>query len=756
VRKYLRLLAVLSIVLPVLLTGCEGDDGAPGAQGPPGVPGDPGAPGAPGAGVQANETCVICHGAGRIADVAAVHAPPSGTVTATITGAEFPVGGNASVTFTFAATDTSGNPVNVDLAAGVTNLTYLRLTLARLVPGTAYPAAGTKEPDAWFFYGARSHRYASGMENLGGGAYRFTFDNTAVLDPEWADYSHRVGIEFNMREPELAGLPVKNPTLEFVPDGSPITVTRDIVATAACNQCHNPLVFHSGRRAETEMCVMCHNINNDLIDGAVNFGPIPFDRLVHGIHTSQTLIGNGETIGDFTEVMYPQNIRNCRKCHTGADGDNWKNVPSAVACGSCHTDVNFATGAGHVGGPQANNSLCAVCHPPAFIEGYHLTTVATPNNPDVPEGLSNFEYVIDEVTVNGSNAPVVTFHINRDGTPIDLTVQPPGTTSGPSFLVAYALPQDGVDTPADYNNLGRSAGQPASVSLASVRSALSGSAASYTVTLSSAPFPAGATLRAVALQGSFSESGVGRPTPSVVQAVAGEERRTIVKSGYVDDTGQPVTDPANFSTSDPIGCLECHETLALHGGSRVNNVQVCVICHNPNLSSSGRTIDPATQTISPAVVAAVGSDPLVYPEASQHFKNLIHGIHRASDRPYEFVRNRTSGGLTGFYYNWSEVTFPGNLMDCTKCHIGNSYLPDALPAGVLFSTERTTTGDSAETLTDITGARNSVPNDTDWVNSPIASTCYYCHDRGIVVDHFRTTGGVIRAERGDAVGSTAP
>ena len=763
-RKSLVVLGILVLVLPLLFVGCSGDDGAVGAAGPPGAPG---APGPPGTGVLANETCVVCHAAGRVADVAAAHDTATGTVTAVITDVAFnEAGNNVSVTFTFEAKDTAGNTVSVDLADAPStsnNLTHLRFTVARLVPGQVYDIS-TRDPDSWFFYGPRSHRNKNQLVDNGDGSYTFTFVDGIALDPAEEGYTHRVGIEIYALP---SGLRSVNPTFDWVPDGVTPVRSREIVTTAACNECHNPLgytpSFHGSRRVDTKYCVLCHNPNNELAPQSAASGapsvPIPFVKLVHGIHTGKNLLifEDGENHGDFTEVTYPQDIRNCNKCHKGAEGQNWNTLPSREACGTCHTGVNFDTGAGHVGGAQANNRLCAICHPSGEIERYHLTTVATPNNPDVPANLSNFEYVIDEVTVGSNNAAVVTFHINRNGTPIDLTVQPENTTSGPSFLVAYALPQDGIDSPADYNNLGRSAGQPASVSLSSVRSALTGSAASYTVTLSSAPFPAGATLRAVALQGSFTENGVSRPTPSVVKAVTGDTvRRTVVKTGYVDGTGQPVTNPGDFSTARPFGCLECHETLALHGGSRVNNVQVCVICHNPNLSSSGRTIDPATQTISPAVVAAVGSDPLVYPEAAMHFKNLIHGIHRASDRPYEFVRNRTSGGLTGFYYNWSEVTFPGNLMDCTKCHLGSSYMPNALPAGVLVSTERTTTGDSAETLADIVAARDGVPNDTDWVNTPIASTCYYCHDSVPARAHMILGGGKIRAERGSAILEITP
>jgi OmcA/MtrC family decaheme c-type cytochrome len=758
--------------MSLLFVGCSGNDGATGAAGPSGTPGPPGT------GVLANETCVVCHGAGKIMDVAAAHGvgAATGTVTATINSVTFNPD-NAVVTFTFAATDSAGNPVRNDilLTTSGSNLAYARFTIARLVPGQVY-VTGNKDPDSWFFYGPRSHRYPNQL-TFDGTQYTFTFVDNTALDPAWNNYTHRVGIEIYGLP---SGLRSVNPTFDFVPNqgAGPYTfaTTRNVVTIDACNGCHNPLgtaklggsAFHGGRRVETKFCVMCHNPNNDL---EAPSGPINFVKLVHGIHTSQDLgiIEDGVNVGDFTEVTFPQDVRNCTKCHTGgSDSDNWKTRPSAEACGSCHADVDFATGANHVGGVQLDNRFCATCHPTsdAFpstpdITQVHRTTNATPNNPEVPAGLANFAYFIDDVTVS-NNVAVVTFHITKDGAPLSLSHYPPtGFTSGPSFLLAWALPQDGVGAPTEYNNRnspqapdpsnGNGAGDAPSVSLASVAGSLTvidNTQKIYQASLTSAPYPTSATMRAVAIQGSFTQTGVdldgdpltpvvsvGRPTPSVMKAVTGDAVR------------RQVVDWEN-------GCLACHETLQLHGGSRVNNTQVCVFCHNPNKSSSGRTVDPAI--INPAVVAAVGSDPLLYPEAAMNFKELVHGIHRGSTRPYEFVRNRVSGGLAGFYYNWSEVTFPGNLMACTKCHIGSSYMPNVLPAGVLMSTERTTTGNSAETRADIIAARGSVPNSTDLVNSPVASACYYCHDEAITRDHMVLNGGKIRSTRSDAILALTP
>ncbi len=779
-RKHFILFSVLCLILPLLFLGCEGDDGAAGIAGAPGAPGDPG----PGA--LANETCVLCHGAGKIVDVAEAHDTATGLVTAVITDASFsPAGDNASVNFTFAAQDVDGNPVIVDLTDedGSGRLAHMRFTIGRLIP-----AAAAGDPDSWEFYGPRSHRTATQLVDNGGGSYTFTFLDNTVLAPAEAGFTHRVGIEiYNLP----SGLLSVNPTFDWVPDGVTPLLTREIVLTANCNECHNPLgytpSFHGSRRVEIKHCQLCHNPNNALAPQSAAPGapsvPIPFVKLVHGIHTGQDLLifEDGEDHGDFTEVHIPQDIRNCTKCHKGGlDSDNWKTQPTIEACGSCHGTDIFEPGGGHLGGAQTTNAGCTLCHQ-ADVDGIapaiansHATENVTPNNQLLPTGLSRFEYFIDNVAVDNTGVATVGFRITRDGAPFDLDtwVAGEGTTfsdRSPSFLLAWALPQDGIDAPAEYNNRnspdppstsnGNGGGDAPSVAIGSLitDNLVTGTAAGYTAVLSASDwttpgFPPGATMRAVAIQSYFEQivggEEIGRHTPSVMAPVPGDAvRRQVVKSGYTNDN-----DPL---TGQPEGCLECHETLELHGGSRVNNVQVCVFCHNPNKSSSGRTADP-TGILRPDTVAVVGSDPLLWPEATNNFKEMIHGLHAATDRPYEFVRNRTNGryyspaGLGG---EWPErFLFPGDLMDCTKCHIGTSYVPSSIPANTLWTTERTTTGDPAETREDIIAARGSVPNLTDLVNSPVASACFYCHDSGTPKSHMVLQGGQFSITREDALG----
>ncbi len=631
---------------------------------------------------------------------------------------------------TFAVTDAYNRPV-----VGIETLIaeddrFVRFTMVKLVAGT------NGDPDSWVSYIREEGVPSYDSPRQGGilaanpdNTYTYTFAYNVGSDAAFGrTVTHRLGGQMGNAD---AGLTPLNVVYDFVPDKSPVVNTRDISLTASCNECHGRLVVH-GRRYEMGYCVTCHN-PDCVVDGE------SFDMVVmtHKIHASDPEYLGGE----FAEVTYPQDLLNCRKCHDGADegtpqGDNWKNKPSIDACGSCHTGVNFATGEGHP--VQTNNSACATCHSADSIETAHLTANATPNNPSLPAGVPEIAYAISEVSVAGNGAPTITFAITADGSLVDVNNLPAGFSGSPSFLLAYALPQDGVAAPADYNNLGRKAAQPVSVSIADIAAGDKGSVtcsgSSCTATLTDT-FPAGATMRAVGLNGYYSidttgdgESDYSLHTPSVVAPVPGDEvRRTVIDSNK---------------------CANCHEWFEGHGGNRVLNMEICVLCHVPNLSSSGREItEPSDE-----VIEALGPDTLSYPEATQNMKDMIHGIHASAVRTtdYEHVRNRNNG----LYYNWSEVTFPTDAGNCLVCHIdATEDLPATyqlpLNENVLMTTNRTTgvANGLDATPADVTTARENVPNDTDWVITPATGACYSCHDSAESVAHMTLNGGGIDQNR---------
>jgi predicted CXXCH cytochrome family protein len=195
--------------------------------------------------------------------------------------------------------------------------------------------------------------------------------------------------------------------LDFVPDGTAITERRDIIQTANCQACHNENEFrgHGGDRLSIEACTSCH------VDGArdANSGnSLALNVMIHKIHAgaelpsvvgadgirydnpattvneaadngSYAIYGYRGTRASWEHAEFPSVLSNCTKCHqgSGAQVDNWMNRPSRAACGSCHDNVNFATGVNHVGGSQANDGACSTCHTPSGPQELIRSPVAT-------------------------------------------------------------------------------------------------------------------------------------------------------------------------------------------------------------------------------------------------------------------------------------------------------------------------------------------------------------------------------------------
>ncbi|HCZ33559.1 MAG TPA: hypothetical protein DHV93_08970 [Holophagaceae bacterium] len=384
-----------------------------------------------------------------------------------------------------------------------------------------------------------------------------------------------------------------------------------------------------------------------------------------------------------------------------------------------------------------------------------MASNVTPHNPTIPAGLTTFTYEVKSAAVSGTTATVV-FRINADGTPVTLNAAAAGGsasltgyTGGPSFLLAYALDQEGV-SPVDYNNLGLANGQPKTVSIADLRDTnkaltvgtLSAPDASgyYTATILSA-FPADAKLRSVGLQGYFTQvSPAGaRHAISVVKAVTGDTvRRKVI---------------------DSAKCAKCHEWFEGHGGNRVYEVQLCVQCHVPGMTTSGRGatdaymngLDPASATY--ATLTSWGVDPtvanaaLALPQLTNNFKDMIHGIHAGKDRTEPFRDARDfRNALT--LVDAGKIGFPGILNNCQSCHTYNGY--DGVPAKTLASRQEADNGvflnGTNRTPADAKAALATI-NDDDMMTTPFTASCVSCHDSSAAKAHMTLNGGQVLVKR---------
>jgi OmcA/MtrC family decaheme c-type cytochrome len=118
------------------------------------------------------------------------------------------------------------------------------------------------------------------------------------------------------------------------------------------------------------LCVMCHTPQNvDPNTGST----VDFKSFIHRIHMGSSLpsVVAGGTFeittsfgtSNYSTVVDPSSAQRCEVCHQQTTGAAQATAfminPTRVACGSCHDNVNFATGANHSGGFQLDDTLCA-------------------------------------------------------------------------------------------------------------------------------------------------------------------------------------------------------------------------------------------------------------------------------------------------------------------------------------------------------------------------------------------------------------
>jgi OmcA/MtrC family decaheme c-type cytochrome len=508
--------------------------------------------------------------------------------------------------------------------------------------------------------------------SLGDGSYTYTFAKVLPADYD-TTATHTVGI-YATRNLTTYGLSlyVANATKDFVPNGSPVTKIRQVVTTAACNACHDPLAAHgsTGRQA-VEICILCHQPQT--IDPDTG-NTVDMKVMTHKIHMGANLpsvkagkpyqiIGNAQSVQDYSTVVFPMDIRNCENCHkNSAQVNNWWANPTAVTCGSCHDDINFQTGLNHEGGPQPSDKYCTYCHWEksdwefdSTIRGAHT----------VPYKSTQLRYpkiqIVSVSNLGPGLKPVVKFKLSDKNGPIK-------PTDLARLTLRFAGPTD------DYRWNGSET--------ANTAAAVVGSDGVITYSFATVALPADAKgTFALETEGYFSAT----LNPSTVKALA---QRDVMDSAvqFFAVTGTTVT--PRRTIVDDAKCDKCHDKLWFHGGNR-NNAQVCSLCHNPTLTDSR----PASKG----------------PQESLDLKIMIHKIHSGENlsKDYSIL------GSTGTGTSFNDVLYPGDRRDCLQCHVTGSYTTP-LPS----------------TATPVTWPANA------WSPVlPTAAACLGCHDTVDAASH---------------------
>ncbi|MBI4303988.1 MAG: hypothetical protein HY665_06605 [Chloroflexi bacterium] len=136
------------------------------------------------------------------------------------------------------------------------------------------------------------------------------------------------------------------------------TTTPDKKVATNCTNCHGNTIWHldegpiHAEPFDTDYCKACHDYNRSgtgegqptlggtSTSGFFGYGAKPLAARLHGVHRGAYLehpeniyAGNPNA---FSEVIFPQDIRNCSKCHSAETTGTWKTEPNRLACTACH------------------------------------------------------------------------------------------------------------------------------------------------------------------------------------------------------------------------------------------------------------------------------------------------------------------------------------------------------------------------------------------------------------------------------------
>ena len=176
---------------------------------------------------------------------------------------------------------------------------------------------------------------------MGDGTYKYKFGTVLPADFNM-DVTHTLGVyaRRDLTEFDLDRY-VTNELEHWVPSGSAEAMPRSIVTTETCNgRCHDPIALHGGSRQKIELCILCHNPNQDIDPDTGNSVDMPL--MIHKIHMGAELengyniIGYRQSNHDYSNVIYPAAITECESCHTGGTPtENFPMVASPAAALVC-------------------------------------------------------------------------------------------------------------------------------------------------------------------------------------------------------------------------------------------------------------------------------------------------------------------------------------------------------------------------------------------------------------------------------------
>jgi OmcA/MtrC family decaheme c-type cytochrome len=724
------LVATIALAALLGLAGCEGDDGKDGAPGVPGAPGDPGAPGEPGPPGDSVvtlplESCAVCHSEGSFASAPAAHELDREIAYTVVTP---PTTDGTDTVIAFSIT-VNGAPY--DLLTAVQ-----RVVIFQGVGGTYTRYQFPNNSDTF-------------LASVVDGVYTFRIPDGALLNDLVTVAPPIVGTDsrvyFRLNTP--AGVTPARRASVSADDAA--YARLDLVSDQSCQACHG--TFAGGLTSphynpfDASNCIACHSAVNPP-------GDLGLAYLAHGIHNSHNLPG-GEfepEDGVVFDVTYPTYMANCSVCHDSEPTLAAANAMpvTGAGCFTCHGSMEGFDFTGlefHLTIPDPEIANCQQCHnPPAqggvarFAVAQFHNGIVTDNGGIIFDGADTsvtegekFVWEITGVDDDGVNL-AISWQASYNGVavnPCNATVGPTaplfhlGAGANLSMLRSYAQGDDFI--------LGQSTsapGQANAVNVTADNTTCQGNVATTTIPVDVVDAEVGI----VALQGKPRVVSVLDPTATMAVRAVTPTYEWLVGSGDA-----PLM--ARRNVVDTEVCLQCHVgSLYQHGGNRVDNVEMCNLCHNPASNEQFVRVGMGVDA-SEAYDGKVGE--------TFEMKTMLHRIHSAGTAgspPYVIYRNRGiyawapdesllpnwpgtgpqivfgSNDVTQ-NHNFHAPTYPRALNDCAACHSADfAVMPD--PTKAMANTVDAGSTEWANQLDDV-------------LQGAATTACITCHTDGATRGH---------------------
>lgn len=697
----------------------------------------------------------------------------------TITGASIASGGTISANFT--VTDPKGLPL--ELNDITTPGTITASWVASYIPkgGSYYIALTTATQTSPITGNSANQPAADRGGTISGNAssgYTYTF-GTKV--PAGFDTSQtvRIGVYASRNLTDFGlGTNYADYVFTFVPNGSPITDTHNVIATQDCNRCHDPLAAHGGSRRLVALCVMCHNPGGN---GVQTVDPdtgnsIDFEVMIHKIHMGSSLpsvvagtpyiiIGFRQGVNDFSDVVFPADARNCQMCHepgayprqstvgiAGASGG----LPPAplnatddtITGGSVNTDTTAPPPLPGTGDPTVGPRGATVIpvsaaqdpgqsfEPAPTDKNWWLTR---PNTAACGACHDNVNFQTGENHDGGlpaTDSQCPQCHFIQGEIPFDASILgahtipqwTPGLMPGVNFKLLSVTGAAG-SAPTVTFSITDNAGNPiAPSSMDSLSLVMAGPTADYASVVSETATGATSAGTPGTYTYKFKTAIPANATGTYTMGIEGYRNYTILPGTVVSQTVRdvgfnqlyPFSVDGSTVAPHPVevvrqNCDACHYRISAHGGFRVN-VQYCLLCHNPNATDAA--VRPASAN----------------PPQGIDFPVLIHRLH-------EGAQAEEGGQMTPFIVygfrssvnDFSDVRYPAALQDCGKCHVNASDFPPVPDTRISVNNPRDFINPTPPTIAACTAchtAQDASAHAAQQTNPSLGESCGVCHGQG--------------------------